>query len=519
MSSDHPDNRVFDNRVFDFQDQNTGFDAELEEARNRRHRGGCCSCGCCLGCLSLLLLFVFCIAVIFYAMVDGGVPLVVSEETTIITEPLKSDGETVDFHQAIQTMIEPNVQPDENAFMAIWQGYSREILDSIDREDARRQYLGMSQQFGVDPMEPATWVLPRWTPATTERWLTEVEEGLNAVQSAAAQPHYFVPLTRQNEDDFVVMSQPLAIYAFHERLSDALRLRADIRFLADSDVDGAWKDIFTSIRLFRLVTIYQAWTLELRGRDSESLLTPVFKVVAMLPQWTPEQLEQAIEDLETLPDWTDRQTMLRKLQFMFLDLLSATNDFPGLSNRLGREMPGDLRDLLETFQYISFDWSLTARQLNRMIKTYEELLEKVEGSSLETQFDLLYLRPPGESSPVWDNAKWNQFVLDYMQGIDNPWSLMPFVASGRSQLLGLFGSFFVTQTAGEMYRLQLIEDSHIQALRWALALERFRRAEGHYPDSLDALGLRPMMPDMHLQYEKRGDGYRIQNKVVQLSVE
>ena len=506
MSSKHPDDRIFE-----FPYHNTGFDAEVSHAERVRKEGGCCSCGCCLGCLVFLILIILGLVAFYYSIVSGGVPLVVSEETTIITEPMKSDGETVDFHQAIQEMVQPNVQPDENGFMVVWRGYGREILDSIDREGIRRQYLVMCEQFGIDPQAPPTWSLPRWTPADPERWLTEVGKGLDAVQSATAGTHYFVPLVRDSEKDLVVMSLPFAMYAFHEKLSDALHQRAKIRLESD-DTAGAWKDILASLRLFRHVTVNQAWLTELNGGDSESLLTPVSEIVGTLPQWTTEQLEQAIKDLESLPNWQDRQTMLRMLQFMMLDTLSVTNDFPGLGSRLGVEFPGEDLWTLQALQRIGFDWNLVAKEINHEMKSYGELLEKVADDRLEEQFAALQLRPMQKSFRMPDQAEWQEFAVNHSRRIEDN----PFLAPGRSRLIGAMMGYLGTRVAGEMYRLQLIEDSRIQALRLALALEQFCRENSHYPDSLVELDLQPKM---QLQYERQGNGYRIWNLVFQLSTD
>ena len=517
MSSNH-----HDNRIFEFPQQNNVFDTELAYAENRRSRRGCCGCGCCLGCLGLLILIILGIIAFSYAILGGGADLVVSEETTIITDPdlLKSDGKTVDFHRVIQTMIQPDVQPDENGFMTVWRGYDREIFDFIDREDFRQQYLIMCDQLGINLQAQPTWSLPSeapWAPGAhgvelAEQWLAQASEGLDAVQAAVAQPHYFVPLVRESEKDLVVMSQPLAIYAFHERLSNALR----IRFLLESGTDGAWKDMLTSMRLFRLVTINQAWLEELTGRDSETLLTPVAAIVDMLPQWTPEQLEKAIKDLESLPDWQDRQTMLKTVQFMLLDTLSVTGDLSALGSRIRIEIPEEAQNILQAFQIVGFDWNVTAKELNRMMKDYGELLERVAGNSLEEQFNQLGLCPIGEPHSIrLDEEELQAFVTDYLQRTGEN----PLFAPGRSRLVGAIQGFLGTRAAGAMYRLQLMEESRCQALRLALTLEQFRKEKGQYPNSLEELGLRPMALDMHLQYEKRGNGYRIWNMVVQLMVE
>ena len=501
-----------DNRNFDFPYQGTGFDAEVAHTNAQRRRGGWCFCGCCSGCLLLILLFILGIVVLGYSLFSGGVPLIVSEETTVIVEPLKSNGESVDFHEAIREMTGQNIQLNENAFMIIWRGYSHEIFASYDQEDLRRQYLVMCDQFGIDPLGRSLWSLPKRTPPTTNaQWLAEVKEGLDAVQNAVAKPHYFIPLARDRESDLVIMSQPLAIYAFHGQLSEALHIRADIKS-ASGDIAGAWQDTLASIRLFRRATINHAWTLTLGAKDNESLLTPVTSILPTLSQWTPEQLEQAVKDLESLPDWTDRKTMIRTIQFTVLDMLSATNDLPGLGSRLGKELPTGAQDVLQLIQSIGFDWNLVAKELNQEMRVYGELLEKVSGSSPDEQFKQLDLRLSGVPFRMPNEEEWKEFTVEHV----NRTGEFPLFVVGRSKLVGAIAGFWATRMVGEMYRLQLMEESRCQALRLALTLERFHKEKGQYPDSLEELKLKPVTPDMHLQYEKRETGYRIENVVVQL---
>jgi len=464
MTSQHPDDRIFD-----FNDRNPGFDAEIAYAeRERRNNSGCCSCGCCLGCFGFLVLIAAGCVALYLSVFTGGEPLRVSEETTVITDPrfLKSDGQTIDFHRVIQERNQPNVEPDENSFMEIWRGYGRGIYDSINQGDAqqqhliRQQYRIMCEYFEIDPLAPPTWA--------------DAGEGLDAVRTAVDEQHYFVPLVRQSEADLVVMSQPIALYAFHEHLSDQLRQRARVRFDA-ADIDGAWQDMLASIRLFRRVTVHQAWLKELNGRDSESLLTPVDDIVATLPQWTSEQLEQTIRDLDTLPDWIDRQTTLETIQFSLLDFLSITHDFPGLSTRLGMVLPGDAQFMLQAFQRISFDWNLTAIELNREMRIYGELLGRAAGSNFEEQFNMLRLRRMGEPFRMPSEEEWQAFTVAHFQETE----ANPFSTWAWSRAIGAKMGHMGTLVAGEMYRLQLIEDSRIQELRSALEeAERLRRESG-----------------------------------------
>ena len=507
MSTNHRDYQNFELPY-----QNSGFDAELAQTRHSRRGGGCCFFGCCLGCLGFLLLIALLIAGFYYSLFTGGAPLEVSPETTIITEPLKSDGKTVDFHQAIQKLLVPeNIQPNENGFRDVVLAYGQAIVKTFGEADASDwQYREMCKHFGIDPQ-----ALPRFTLENPRPGDVHFDnEGLDAVQAAVAKSHYSIPLVRRNENDLVLTSLPVAIQKFHEQLVSAFRNRAMSRFNKGDNAE-AWQDMLTAARLFRFVTINSTWqSAILDAEDEESRFTPVADMAAILSQWPPEQLEKAIKDLDSLPNWQDRQTTLQIIQFTLLDILSATNDFDGLTANLGLQE----EDMI-VFQMITFDWNLVAKELNNEFKAYGELMEQAEGKSLDEQFDLLHLRQSGERHDLRANEETLEKKVEelLLHHFETGGGLDIFFASGRSKLTGaLAGRLLISRAAGEMYRLQLMEESRCQALRLALALERYYREHQTYPDSLEELHLQPMTPHIDFEYEKFGDRYRLLNKVFQL---
>ena len=315
----------------------------------------------------------------------------------------------------------------------------------------------------------------------------------------------------------MTQSQPYTISAFHEQLSHALRSRAVLRFEA-GETEEAWKDMLASIRLFRFVTIDWARTNTMFGDDdvANRFLTPVDDVFDTLSQWTSEQLRRAIEDLESLPPWQDHQTILRILQFQMLDILSGAHDVFDFVERAGMsedELEGAV--MLQIFQHLAFDWNETARELNREVARYGELLERAEGNRLEEQFRMLRLgEPPRLPDMFVDEEELAEFITGVATKLDNPLSI--FATSGRSRATGNLAGELTTYAAGETYRLQLMEESRTQALRLALALELFHQENGRYPNSLAELRLRPMVPDMQFEYESWGEGYRLRNKVFRL---
>ena len=501
MSSHQPDHQNFE-----YQYQNTGFDAELGE---RRRGPSCCSCACCLGCFGFLLLTALAVCAAWYCFFSGGAELVVSPETTVIVEPLKPDG-TVDFHEAIQEVLRRDTQPAENGFRDILRDYGRAIFAGDRKAAVLHAVLCEELDVNQDQEAQPAFVLTPFEPNNVPQWLGAVGDGLDAVHVAADRPHYFIPLVRESSSDFAALSLPFAVYAFHERLSEALLSRAEERF-DSQEVEGAWQDVLASARLFRRATVNAAWLHALQSSgNEETYLIPAPWVVETLPRWTPEQLEQAVKNLESLPAWQDRQTTLTILQYQLLDLLSSMHNVEGLLHRLDHDLnTRDGREIIVALSTIAFDWNTVARELNSAVRAYGDLLEQAAGKNLEEQFELLRL---GESAALpSDKQEWAQFLAD---SVSHDPSLI--FTPGRSKLAGSVAGDLVTWAAGEMYRLQLLEESRTQALRWALALEKYRRENQAYPDSLDALGLPPMVPDMQFEYEKQDAGYRLHNKMFQL---
>ena len=482
---------------FELPCQNAGFDAELAQPpRRTRRSGSCCFFGCCLGCLGFLVLIALACFALWYCLVSGGADLIVSEETTVITEPLKSDGKTVDFFQAIQKMTEPAIPANENGFRDVLLAFGRAVFGGGG--DAEWQYSAVCEALEIDPQLPPQEIPPF------------DDNNLNLVQAAVAKQHYFVPLVRRSEKDLAVMSQPYLTVSFHDKLLAALQESAEIRY--DGNVAEAWKDTLASIRLFRFISINRMMVeLPFGDYQHEMLESHVSEVVTTLPKWTPEQLKQAIKDLESLPNWQDRQTTQKMMQFMLLDLISSTNNWDVSLNFLADGESEELQAMLGMLRFIAIDWNLVAKELNSEVRVFGKLMEKAEGKSLDEQFELLRL---SETTEKLDEEDLQTLLEDAILTTGD----LPLFTSGRSKLAGVIAGKLVRTTAGKLCLHQFMEESRCQALRLALALELYRQEHQEYPDALDKLGLQPMPVNMNFQYEKQDAGYRLQNKVFELEI-
>lgn len=228
---------------------------------------------------------------------------------------------------------------------------------------------------------------------------------------------------------------------------------------------------------------------------------------------TSEQLKRAVEDLESLPDWQDRETTLKMMQYTLLDMLSVADNIPELISRLNQRQP------LPNGQWIpevGFDMNLLAQEFNKHINDYREGWDQEE-DSLRNLIVQWRLRRSPEENPFdlgkqeYRNEVGRKAAQKLMQ---EGTSVNPLKASGRSSFVGAVTGALIVQGAAELYRLQMIEETHLQALRLDLALTLYRREHGKFPDSLEQLGLKPLLPDMEFRYSNRGNGYEIQSEFI-----
>lgn len=175
-----------DNYAYEIPHQNFGFDAEITHAQQQkpRRRFGCCCGGCALGCLGFILLIALGLGFIGFNLFGESVPLSISPETTIITEPLKSDGKTIDYHQAIQDMIKPERAPNDNGFRDLLIGFGTQVFDFRFYDDPEQTYRLMCEELDIDSEVPPTFSLPQKKANDLVRWVEAVSPGLDAVQTA-----------------------------------------------------------------------------------------------------------------------------------------------------------------------------------------------------------------------------------------------------------------------------------------------------------------------------------------------
>ena len=229
-------------------------------------------------------------------------PLRISEETTYITEPLKSDGKQVDYFAALQQATYPaNIATDENGYRLIVRALGKSPGAEPAHFAAICQQLGLAPEsirpevtyrdphdfltVYVDGEEFDKTLLDRVRPEKRSRrklvemledklarpwtvgdlpmmaaWLEENGPALDLMVRAVRQPTFHVPMVREHEDaplDGAAMSDLNYLRSFVHGLS----ARANNR-IATGDIEGAVGDIIACKRLGRHIA-QGATTLEM----------------------------------------------------------------------------------------------------------------------------------------------------------------------------------------------------------------------------------------------------------------
>lgn len=157
MADDFPKPHDFDSI------QPAAFPAESADRDDRRQgpgrpgeHNGKEGTGCCLACGGCFLLVVVVLIIglvsVYYTLMRSR-PLDVSPETTVLTEPLKEDGKSVDYFSAVKK-VRPPVPNEENGFVLLCETFGRSLLDNkVARHAPAPPWMweAICKEYGLDP--------------------------------------------------------------------------------------------------------------------------------------------------------------------------------------------------------------------------------------------------------------------------------------------------------------------------------------------------------------------------------
>ncbi len=462
----------------------------------------------------VMVLVVLPILAHFYSTSEYFSPeLIISKETTYITEPLTPEG-LPDYAAWLNRRLRQGVTPENNAVVLLLKALGPRPGGEILPPGVFRQ-LGMSP-----PQEQGEYFLPIWKglslhfpgdKESRDRWsdlwrklaerpwhrreaplLVELLEDnhrpLVLVRRASLRPRFFMPIMLHPHTRAPFPC--IGLWRGFREVVSALSLRAMLH-LGHGRVEEAWQDLLTLKRLGRLLeqelfgfSMQLGWAAEKMAADGTMrLLThaELDKITLQhyLQQW--RQLPTVADATESL-DWGERFSTLGELISLWQ---TPTSQVRSLQPYLTGGLP--LRDL---------DINHILRRVNQFYDQAVQVERTRSYLQVKAQFD------------AWE--------AEAQQKAEDPWLLVAaFVnRTARSErmahkVVALLAVWFIFK------RDELCARQYHLLVETALALAVYRARCGHYPEKLEELvpELLPQVPvdlfapGQTLIYRREGEGY------------
>lgn len=318
--------------------------------------------------------------------------LVISEETTYITEPLTGDGTRVDYIAALEKdLYPPQMKTDDNGYRLMVRAlgeiaegepeaaHSAQVYEQlglepaieptmsyIDTHEFLRQYCAAE---GLDEEEVDRLYDKAYPPWTLDDlpmmgpWLRRNGPVLDLLGEAVRRPAFCFPLVQPDEGG--TLGEAIAWREIHETRSFArmLHTRAQYR-IGTGDIDGAIDDVITCNRLGRRAESHGTLIERLVGIAVEGIAAAVGVAAVRESQPTEEQLQRLVRELSALPPRPDMDRCWLTERYLTLDSLQ-TMAVGGESLAGLFSVWDDIDEFRPPFaEYVSLDWNIIMRRVN-----------------------------------------------------------------------------------------------------------------------------------------------------------
>ena len=395
--------------------------------------------GCVWGCARWGILFLAIFAVSIWRLLFVSVPLEISPETTIVTEPRTPDGKEVDFWAYIQSQFPKDIATDRNAARRLVRIFGS--FDSMQAEGPTPERDALVfEKLGLENVEPQLtfqsvssvfWDLlakkypehetseeqeklfteeyeagditdfssPIYEETFRRAWLEANSPALDAfIREMDAADFFFYPLIRM-EDEKILFSLQLPHTDLLKDFSDALFFRAASQLL-DGDVDGAIRDRNAGLRILRKCREPLLVFVE------ELAICRMERKFLSLPLKTVPEKTLTAEQLQTLREisW-DTGRKEQKKKFLKHEMLCILDLFQRLSaGKAGIEdiqviLPeGRSRKGLAEFLFlrVGYDWNAASRFMQNRYWKMLNREEDLEYEKLRTGNLFFHLLDPRE---------------------------------------------------------------------------------------------------------------------------
>jgi hypothetical protein len=478
----------------------------------------------------------FLLVLLFFLQLLGPNPrIVVSRETTFVTEPLGTNG-LPDYERYVMETGREGVTPANNSAVLLWQAlwpgelspqhYApmaaelgllqipstaealvvpsrkafREKLNNWLIEQPGSEGVGAPEELWViayDRSMKRPWKGDQIPPMA--QWVAENEKPLDTIVEASKRSRYFSPSPSHLDDKRELLITTLLPGAHGIRdAARALSIRA-MWHLGEGRAMEAWADIHAMHRLSRLLT--QSCTLveQLVAMAIGDMACTATQTLLHHGNLTPEQVKKIQVDLAALPAFAGVVDAIDQGERLF-----AIDAFVEVGTGHDEELAASMNTPNESIgggalQMVSVDWNLVLRETNawydRLVAA-ARLPDRAERAAalrkLETDIDRMV-------SDSWSTANVAAAVVSQRQRSE-------FVSA---RMLGLF--FPAVSTATNREDLQNLV---MELTRLAAALAQFRAENGAYPEKLEELvpGMLQSLPNdpnssMPLLYKRDGGGF------------
>ena len=430
----------------------------------------------------------------------------ISEETTVILEPLRKDGR-VDYLAAFNARLSEGVTPKSNAMVGYLQAYGPEVLSDAYSEkfyellgieplteegDYLQSYSEYLRSLELPP-EEAEEVRTQFEAATDARngcflpdeyphvavWLDMNEIPLATLATASELPHMYRPTVAEDESGSLMLSlmSGMGFISADRDAVWALTARARMR-AAVGDGAGALHDLAVARRLARHVGTGPLLIDGLVGMSMESIVLLAEEAVFSEQTWEAADIQSYREQLAALPprttfaecvDMGERYLALDGVQMMYIDGPEV------LRQLMQFGVPQEEHNLLWNAYFKMADWNRVLRNVNAY---YDELAEALAAEDYATgsaAFDRVQERILSEYGFVTSP---DAFFTEYWARPHEE-VLADIITVHYLQMFNMGGANIM----GVEMRAQV--NAHL--IQVATAILEYRAAEGACPETLDAL--------------------------------
>jgi hypothetical protein len=480
-------------------------------------------------------------------MIQRGEPapaVVVSRETTYITEPLRSDG-LPDYEKYLLGLYREGVTPENNAAVPLLRLLFPNQVSPTDLQVIVVE-LGMEEAApSRDALEivvgeanraaPWQWLFPRWTsqknllhvdewaegmtgkavwrPWTSDqipplaKWLANNKRSLDLILEASRRPRYFAPspsLLNDKQDLLVNMVFPqrnnlLIVLTQNIRETCRVLLARAMWHLGEGRPMDAWQDLQALHHLSGLLSQGLMFVERSCARDASTMACYATETLLHHANLTVDEARQIYRDLIQLRPLSGEARSLEHHERLFaLDAFAYVGS-GGDTKPLGRLHEG-LDWIVEPMERTSIDWNIVLRETNRC---FDQLATAVRLKDIAARTRIM----KAIERDLLDRLAGRVRTLnDFVAG--------DFTRHERSQLLAIL---MLSKLLSSFERSLDAEDhanAKLELTRVAAAIAIHRAEHERYPEKLNDLlpGILKELPRdlFHAKpyiYQPDGDGY------------